>query len=92
MELTVVHRTDDPALLNCLSVARVKQPSRDITKGLFRRASIAVLIKRCRQIWLVERAQTLFVWLCVTNKGVRDVNLAAISQLGPLIKEADLKS
>ena len=34
----------------------------------------------------------LFVWLCVTNKGVRDVNLPAISQLNPPITEEHLVS
>ena len=33
-----------------------------------------------------------FVWLCVTNKGVGDVNLAAISQLVPPITEEELAS
>ena len=32
------------------------------------------------------------MWICVTNKGVRDVNIRAISQLVPPITEADLKS
>ena len=32
------------------------------------------------------------MWLCVTNKGVRDANLAAISQLDPPITEEDLIS
>jgi hypothetical protein len=41
---------------------------------------------------LAARSGKLFVWLCVTNKGVRDVNLAAISQLEPPITEADLAS
>ena len=34
----------------------------------------------------------VLVWLCVTNKGVRDVNLATISQFSPPITEADLAS
>ena len=34
-ELKVVHRTDDPALLNFLSLARVKQPGRDIIRDFF---------------------------------------------------------
>ena len=34
----------------------------------------------------------LFVWLCVTNKGVRNLNLPAISQLDPRINEKDLIS
>ena len=41
---------------------------------------------------LNARSGKLFVWLCVTNKGVRDVNLAAISQLNPPITEEDLVS
>ena len=32
------------------------------------------------------------MWLCVTNKGVRDVNLAALSQLDPPITVEDLAS
>ena len=39
-----------------------------------------------------ERTNKLFVWLCVTNKGVRDVNLAAISKLVPPITVKDLES
>jgi len=35
IELIVVHRTDDPALLIFLSLACVKQPSRDIIRDLF---------------------------------------------------------
>ena len=38
-----------------------------------------------------ERTKKLFVWLCVTNKGVRNVNIAAISQLVPRITEEDLE-
>ena len=38
------------------------------------------------------RSGKLFVWLCVTNKGVRDANLAATSQLNPPITEEDLIS
>ena len=41
---------------------------------------------------IYDRTGKLFVWLCVTNKGVRDVNIAAISQLSPPITEADLLS
>jgi len=35
IELTVVHRTDDPKLLNFVDLAREKQPSRTILRDLF---------------------------------------------------------
>ena len=41
---------------------------------------------------IYAHTRKLFVWLCVTNKGVSDVNLAAISQLDPPITEEDLIS
>ena len=39
---------------------------------------------------IYAHTRKLFVWLCVTNKGVSDVNLAAMSQLDPPITEEDL--
>ena len=94
IELTVVHRTDDPALLNFLSLARVKQPSRDIISDLFGERLLQCSLEEAVKsgFSLYARTGKLFVWLCVTNKGVRDVNLAAISQLVPSITEADLAS
>ena len=35
IEVTIVHRTDDPELLGFLSLARVKQPSTDEIRDLF---------------------------------------------------------
>ena len=94
IELTVVHRTDDPALLNFLSLARVKQPSRDIIRDLFGDRLLQFSFKKSVKLGLsiYARARKLFVWRCVTNKGVRDVNPAATSQLDPPITEAVLKS
>ena len=94
IELTVVHRTDDPTLLNFLDTARKKQPSRTILRKFFAdrllRVSLGEAVKFGMSIQ--GRSNKLFVWLCVTNKGVRDVNLAAISQLVPPITEEELAS
>ena len=43
IELKVVHRTDDPALLKFLSLARVKQPGRDIIRDFSASAYCGVL-------------------------------------------------
>ena len=43
-------------------------------------------------LFIYARTGKLFVWLCVTDKNVRGVNLATISQLDPPITKADLKS
>ena len=94
IELTVVHRTDDPALLAFLSLIRVKQPSRAQLRDFFGQRLLQCDLKDAVKYGLAITARfgKLFVWLCVTNKGVRDVNLAAISQLDPPITEADLES
>ena len=91
IELTVVHRTDDPTLLNFLDTARKKQPSRTILRDFFGDRLLRVALEEAVKFGLSiqERTDKLFVWLCVTNKGVRDVNLAAISQLVPPITAAD---
>ena len=41
---------------------------------------------------IYAHTRKVFVWLCVANKGVRHVNLPAISQLDPPISEEDLIS
>ena len=94
IELTVVHRTDDPEALAFLSMARVKQPARGEILDLFGdRLLKCSLVEAVRfGLYIYDRTGKLFVWLCVTNKGVRDVNIAAISQLSPPITEADLLS
>ena len=93
IELTVVHRTDDPTLLEFLAFARTKQPSRSMLRDLFDdRLLVGWSLEKAVKLGLTIQAEanTLFVWLCVTNKGVRDVNLAAIGQLDPPITEEDL--
>jgi len=93
IELTVVHRTDDPTLLEFLAFARKKQPSRSMLRDFFDdRILIGWSLEKAVKLGLTIQAEanTLFVWLCVTNKGVRDVNLAAIGQLDPPITEEDL--
>ena len=94
MELSVVNRTDDKALLAFLSLARAKQPNRaQIRDFVGNRLSKCSLEEAVKFGWSINaRSGKLFVWLCVTNKGVRDVNLATISQLDPPITEADLLS
>ena len=81
IELKVVHRTDDPALLNFLSLARVKQPSRNIIRDFFGQRLLRCSLEEAVKfgLSLYDSTGKLFVWLCVTNKGVRDVNLVAIS-------------
>ena len=94
IELTVVHRTDDPKLLAFLSLARVKQPSRYEIRDLFgdRLWTCTLQEAVAKGLSIYARSGKLFVWLCVTNKGVRDVNIAAIAQLDPPITEEDLRS
>ena len=48
IELTVVHRTDDPTLLTFLDTARKKQPSKTILRDFFRRSPIACVFRRGR--------------------------------------------
>jgi hypothetical protein len=93
IELTVVHRTDDPKLLGFLQLSRVKQPERPIIREFFGdRLLSGVSLEAAVKFGLAIHKQTkkLFVWLCVTNKGVRDVNIAALSQLDPPITKEDL--
>ena len=83
IELTVVHRTDDPELLAFLSLARVKQPSRFEIRILFgNRLSTCSLDEAVKfGLSIYARTGKLFVWLCVTNKGVRDVNYQPLHSL-----------
>ena len=92
--LTVVHRTDDPQLLSFLKLSRVKQPKKAIIREFFKDRLLQESLKAAFKFGLSIQQQTgkLFVWLCVTNKGVRNVNLAALSQLDPPITEKDLAS
>ena len=94
IELTVVHRTDDPELLAFLFLASKKQPSRAELREFFGDRLLKYSLTEAVKFGLASTARSgkLFVWLCVTNKGVREVNLAAISQLDPPITEADLAS
>ena len=75
-----MHRTDDPELLAFLFMARVKQLTRNEFRGVFGdrllKCSLVEAVKFGLSIY--DRLGKLFVWLCVTNKGVRDVNIAAI--------------
>ena len=89
IELTVVHRTEDPELLKFLETARKKQPTRFILREFFGDRLLQVPLEEAVKFGLSiqERTGKLFVWLCVTNKGVRDVNLAAIAQLDLPITE-----
>jgi hypothetical protein len=75
-------------------VARVKQPSKAELRDFFGKRLLTCSLKEAVKYGLSMYAHSgkLFVWLCVTNKGVKDVNLAAISQLDPPITEEDLKS
>ena len=92
--MTVVHRTDDPKLLEFLKLIRTKQPTRREIREFFGERLLQCDLKDAVKYGLAINAHSgkLFVWLCVTNKGVRDVNLAAISQLSPPITEKDLIS
>ena len=80
--------------LTFLSLARVKQPSRAQIRDFFGDRLLQCSLEEAVKFGLAINARSgkLFVWLCVTNKGVRDVNLAAISQLDPPITEAELMS
>ena len=94
IDLTVVHRTDDPKLLDFFTIIRTKQPNRAQIRELFGDRLLQCSLEEAVKFGLAINARSgkLFVWLCVTNKGVRDVNLAAISQLNPPITEEDLIS
>jgi hypothetical protein len=94
IELKAVHRTDDPKLLAFLNLTRKKQPSRAEIREFFGERLLDCDLQAAVKYGLAINARSgkLFVWLCVTNKGVRDVNLAAISQLDPPITEEDLTS
>jgi hypothetical protein len=72
----------------------VKQPTREQLRAFFGdRLLQGSLVEAVKYGLSINRwSGKLFVWLCVTNKGVRDVNLATISQLSPPITEADLLS
>ena len=92
IELTEVHRTDDPKLLSCLKLSRVKQPTFTILREFFANRVLRGALEAAVSFGLAiqKRTSKLFVWLCVLNQGVRDVNIAAISQLEPPITLEDL--
>ena len=92
-ELTVVHRTTDTTLLDLLSIVRCGQPSKQVLRDFFGARLLRQSMTEAVAFGLKIQQQTgkLFVWLCVTNKGVRAVNLAAISQLDVPITEEDLE-
>ena len=77
--MIVVHRTDDPELLGCLALARKKQPSRCQLREFSGDRLLTCTLEEAVKFGLAINARSgkLFVWLCVTNKGVRDANLAA---------------
>jgi hypothetical protein len=70
IELSVVHRTDDPELLTFLSIARVKQPTRGQIRELFGERLLRCSLEDAGKFGLsiYDRTGKLFVWLCVTNK------------------------
>ena len=92
-ELTVVHRTTDTTLLDLLSIVRCGQPSKQVLRDFVGARLLRQSMTEAVAFGLKIQQQTgkLFVWLCVTNKGVRAVNLAAISQLDVPITEEDLE-
>ena len=92
-ELTVVHRTTDTTLLELLSIVRCGQPSKNVLRKFVGARLLRQSITEAVAFGLKIQQQTgkLFVWLCVTNKGVRAVNLAAISHLDSPITEEDLQ-
>ena len=53
IELTVVHRTDDLELLALLSMARVKQPSRNEIRDLFGDRLLTCSLMEAAQVWFV---------------------------------------
>ena len=92
-ELTVVHRTTDTTLLDLLSIIRCGQPSKYALREFFGTRLLRQSISEAVAFGLNIQKQTgkLFVWLCVTNVGVRKVNLAAMSHIDSPITEEDLK-
>ena len=84
IELVTVHRTKDPALLDFCLLIPERQPSKAIladffsgrilSGGLRSAVSFALNLQRSRE--------SMFTWLCVTNRGASKVNECAISLLG----------
>ena len=70
----------------------MKQPSFTVLREFFGNRLLRGALEAAVKFGLSiqERTGKLFVWLCVLNQGVRDVNIAAISQLEPPITLDDL--
>ena len=86
--LNTIYRTDDPALLDFLNLARDSQPMREDIFEFFQYRRWRFLDNDCL-VKAVEAGLSLekakgepFVWLCVTNDGARRVCRAALELLG----------
>ena len=84
IEMNTVFRTKDEDLLKFLSLVRCSQPTRaDLASFFSGRHLSCSLVDAVRMGLSLSRSSgQIFSWLCVTNKGADEVNLAALSLLG----------
>ena len=91
IELKTIYRTSDTALLDFLSVVRRSQPLKAVLRGFFQGRQLVGSLSTAVAFGLAQSAPhdgAIFSWLCVTNKGARKVNSAALFLLD--ITAADL--
>ena len=82
--LTIVHRTNDPQLLEFLTQIRKTQPQKHTVKNFFQgrhmNQGLSLAVKCGLELQRLRGHH--FMWLCVTNKGANEVNAHALEISG----------
>jgi hypothetical protein len=86
--LSIVHRTNDPELLEFLTHIRMQQPLKQRLRDFFKHRHMNKGLSLAVKCGLEMQSRTghHFMWLCVTNKGANEVNSSALELSGSTVQ------